>query len=94
MASASPQIFAALGLGLLCCGGCALSRPAPAIGARTSGDIQCTTEHVTGSVIPVQVCTAKAQREARQASGQDFRDSMERRRYGACAGGPMDGSCR
>jgi hypothetical protein len=51
-------------------------------------DIQCRSEHVTGSLIATRVCTTKSQREAIQQGTQAAHDFLDRQVIAACPGTP------
>jgi hypothetical protein len=77
--------------GMLLAVGCTAvppERPVHAIAAvkGTAADIQCTKQHVTGSLITTEVCTTKEQRDAMSRSAQDAQDALNRRASGACPG--------
>jgi hypothetical protein len=77
---------------LSCTGGCALHRatPTPHAGsvARNDADLQCASEHITGTLIPTRVCTVKSQRDATQKNTQDVRDFLNKQVMPACPGSP------
>jgi len=64
--------------------GCAASPPKPANplvaanSASVPAGVTCRKDHVTGSLLPVQVCTTQAQRDTAQRSVQDYNDAINR----------------
>ena len=72
---------------LLMFAGCAATSPARPAGAPVAvsgSDVQCTMEKPTGSMLPVRVCTTKAQRDQIDATARDARDQMQRAHSPAC----------
>ena len=51
-------------------------------------DVQCHSEHLTGSLIASRVCTSKAQRNASERNTQLSRDALNRAPAKACPGTP------
>jgi hypothetical protein len=50
------------------------------------GDLQCQMERPTGSLLDVQVCTNKAQRDAIKANTQAVQQDLGQTKAGACRG--------
>jgi hypothetical protein len=89
----SPKAASVLAAGtaglLVALAGCATSRPAPPVvapAAVVGSDVRCTVEKPTGSMLPVKVCTTKAQRDQIDASAREARDQMQRAHSPACPG--------
>jgi hypothetical protein len=72
--------------------GAPASAGAPAVAAAAASnaadDVQCTTERPTGSMLPVRVCTTKAQRTAIDRSTRDTTGAIQRLPGRACPGTP------
>jgi len=77
---------------LLIMAGCTTLAPEraahPAVASTAGANIQCTKQHVTGSLIATQVCTSKAQREGIEQSTQDAKDFLTHQVIAACPGTP------
>ncbi len=52
------------------------------------GDLQCTSEKVTGSLVATRVCTLKSQRDEIREHTQDARDALNNQVIAACPGTP------
>jgi hypothetical protein len=85
-------VVAACTLGLGC--GCATGKPPArtvanqAVSLANTGDIKCTSERVTGSLVATRVCTSKSQRDEIREHTQDARDTLNNQVIAACPGTP------
>jgi hypothetical protein len=84
------SVIAGLSLAL---GGCATTtpesaQPTTAAPAVAGNDVQCTNEKPTGSMLPVKVCTTKAQRGEIDSNTRATRDQIQRAHSPACPGTP------
>ena len=76
-----------------CCG-CATAQPhAPAVAhqvvkSANTGDLQCSSEKVTGSLVATRVCTLKSQRDEIREHTQDARDALNNQVIAARPGTP------
>ena len=76
------------------CGGCATAKPhAPAVAHQVgsspnTGDLQCSSEKVTGSLVATRVCTLKSQWDEIREHTQDARDALNNQVIAACPGTP------
>jgi len=91
---AASRVLASVMAGLsLALGGCATTspgatQPTAAASAVGGNDVQCTTEKPTGSMLPVKVCTTKAQRDQIDSNTRATRDQIQRAHSPACPGTP------
>ena len=51
-----------------------------------SRGLECQTQRVTGTLVPIRVCTLKEQRDQIRQSTRDARDFLNRQVIPACAG--------
>ncbi|MBS0373828.1 MAG: hypothetical protein JSR73_04575 [Proteobacteria bacterium] len=60
----------------------------PAGASSVASDVQCTTERPTGSMLPVRVCTTKAERAAIDRATRETNQALQRLPGRACPGTP------